>query len=56
LLFDGAATLSPPDASENDGRMMRWPILKPWVTDPSGIIVTLVMFVAFGVPTKNMFP
>ena len=54
--LDGAVTLSPPVTNENDGRRKRWLILNPWVTEPSGIIVTLLMFVPFGVPTKNTFP
>jgi len=56
LGLDGAVTLSPPDASENDGRRMRWPMLKLWVTEDNAIIVTFVMFAAFGVPTKNDCP
>ena len=52
----GAVTLSPPDASENDGRRMHWPMLKLWVTEDSAIIVTFVILVASAVPTKNDCP
>jgi hypothetical protein len=56
LPFDGAVTLSPPVASEKDGRMMRCPMLKPWVTEGSASSVTFEMLVASGVPTKNDCP
>ena len=56
LPFDGAVTLSPPVASEKDGRMMRCPMLKPWVTEGSASSVTFEMFGASGVPTKNDCP
>jgi hypothetical protein len=35
---------------------MRWLILKPCVTEEFAISVTLEMFVASGVPTKNDCP
>ena len=35
---------------------MRWPMLKPCVTEESAISVTLEMLVASGVPTKNDCP
>ena len=54
--LDGAVTLSPPPASEKEGRMIRWPMLKPWVTDERAIIVTFVILVASAVPTKNDCP
>jgi hypothetical protein len=56
LLFDGAVTLSPPVPSEKEGRQMRWPMLKPCVTEESAINDTLVTLVALGVPTKNGKP
>jgi hypothetical protein len=56
LLFVGAVTLRPPVTSEKEGRTMRCPILKPCVTEGSGIIVTFVILPASGVPTKNTSP
>jgi hypothetical protein len=56
LESEGAATFKPPVACENEGRIMRWLILKPCVTEVSGISVTLEMLVALGVPTKNDCP
>ena len=54
--FEGTVTLRPPVACENTGRLMRWPILKPCVTEESAISVTLEMLTASGVPTKNDSP
>jgi hypothetical protein len=56
LGFEGAVTFRPPVARENRGRLMRWPMLKPCVTDESAISVTLEMLAASGVPTKNDCP
>jgi len=56
LGLDGAVTLSPPDASEKEGRMIRWLMLKLCVTEESAIIVTFVILVASAVPTKNDCP
>jgi hypothetical protein len=56
LGLDGAVTLRPAVACENRGRLMRWPMLKPCVTEESAISVTLEMLVASGVPTKNDWP
>ena len=56
LPLAGAATFSPPPASEKEGRMIRWPMLKPCVTEGSAIIVTFVILVASAVPTKNDCP
>jgi len=56
LRFEGAVTFRPPVACENSGRLMRWPILKPCVTEDSAISVTLEMLAALGVPTKNDCP
>ena len=53
---EGPVTFTPPAACENEGRTMRWPILKPCVTEESAISVTLEMLVASGVPTKNDCP
>ena len=54
--FEGAVTFRPSVACENDGRLMRWLILKPCVTEESAISVTFEMFAALGVPTKNDSP
>ena len=54
--FEGAVTFKPPVAWEKAGRLMRWPMLKPWVTEESAISVTLEMFAASGVPSKNDCP
>ena len=54
--FEGTVTFRPPVACENRGRLMRWLMLKPCVTDESAISVTLEMLVASGVPTKNDCP
>ena len=54
--FEGAVTFRPPVTCENTGRLMRWPMLKPCVTDESVISVTLEMLVASGVPTKSDCP
>ena len=54
--FEGAVTFRPSVACENDGRLMRWLILKPCVTEESAISVTFEMFAASGVPTKNDSP
>jgi hypothetical protein len=56
LGFDGAVTFRPPCACENKGRLMRWPMLKPCVTEESAISVTSEMLVASGVPMKNDSP
>lgn len=56
LGFEGAVTFKPPVACENRGRLMRWLMLKPCVTEESAISVTLEMLVALGVPTKNDCP
>jgi hypothetical protein len=56
LRFEGAVTFRPPVACENKGRLMRWPMLKPCVTEESAISVTFEMLVASGVPTKNVCP
>jgi hypothetical protein len=56
LGFEGAVTFRPPVACEKLGRLMRCPMLKPWVTEESAISVTLEMFAASGVPTKNDWP
>jgi hypothetical protein len=56
LGFEGAVTVSPPVACENRGRLMRWPMLKPCVTEVSAISVTLEILVALVVPTKNDCP
>jgi hypothetical protein len=56
LGFEGATTFRPPVVCEKAGRLMRWPMLKPWVTEGSAISVTLEMFAASGVPTKNDCP
>ena len=54
--FAGAIALSPPAVGENEGRLMRWFILKPWVTEESAIKFTFVMSFASGVATKNESP
>ena len=36
--------------------MIRWPMLKPCVTEESAINVTFAILVASGVPTKNDCP
>ena len=54
--FEGDVTFRPPVACENIGRLMRWLILKPCVTEGSAISVTFEMLVASGVPTKNDCP
>ena len=46
----------PPLACEKAGRLIRWPILKPCVTEESAISVTFAMLAASGVPTKNDCP
>jgi hypothetical protein len=56
LGFEGAVTLRPPLACEKRGRLIRWPMLKPCVAEPSAISVTLEMLAASGVPTKNDCP
>jgi hypothetical protein len=56
LWFEGAVTFSPPLACENRGRLMRWPMFKPCVTEESAISVTFEMLVASGVPMKNDSP
>ena len=56
LGFEGAVTFRPPVACENTGRLMRWPMLTPCVTEESAISVTFEMLVALGVPTKNDCP
>jgi hypothetical protein len=56
LGFEGDVTFRPPVACENIGRLMRWLILKPCVTEGSAISVTFEMLVASGVPTKNDCP
>jgi hypothetical protein len=54
--FEGAVTFNPPVAWENTGRLMRWPMLKPCVTEESPINVILEMLGPSGVPTKNDSP
>ena len=54
--FEGAVTFRPPLACEKAGRFIRWPILKPCVTEESAISVTFAMLAASGVPTKNDCP
>ena len=54
--FEGVVTFRPPVACEKAGRVMRWFMLNPCVTDDSLISVTLEMLVASGVPTKNDCP
>ena len=54
--LDGAVTFRPSVACENKGRIMRWLILKPCVTEGSAISVTCEMLAALGVPTKNDCP
>ncbi len=56
MRLEGAVTFRPPLACEKAGRFIRWPMLKPCVTEPSAIIVTFEMLVALGVPTKNDCP
>jgi hypothetical protein len=56
LGFEGDVTFRPPVACENIGRLMRWLILKPCVTEGSAISVTFEMLAASGVPTKNDWP
>jgi hypothetical protein len=56
LGFEGAVRLRPPVASEKEGRLIRWVILKPCVTEGRAIMVTFAMLVASGVPTKNNCP
>ena len=56
MRFEGAVTFRPPVTCENSGRLMRWLMLKPCVTEESGISVTFEMLVALGVPTKNDCP
>ena len=54
--LERAVTFRPPLACENDGRIMRWLMLKPCVTEGSGRSVTFEMLGALGVPTKNDCP
>jgi hypothetical protein len=56
LGFEGTLTFRPPVACQNEGRLMRWPIFKPCVTEESAINVTFEILVASGVPTKNDCP
>jgi hypothetical protein len=56
LGLEGAVTVRPPVASENLGRLIRWPMLKPCVTEDSASSVTFEMAAASGVPTKNDCP
>jgi hypothetical protein len=56
LGFEGDVTFRPPVASENAGRLMRWPMLKPCVTDERASRVIFEMLVASGVATKNVCP
>ena len=56
MRLDGAVRFRPPVACENTGRLIRWPMLKPCVTEESASRVTLEMLVASGVPTKNDSP
>ena len=56
MAFEGAVTFRPPAPSEKGGRTMRWPMLKPCVTEESAISVTLEILVASDVPTKNDCP
>ena len=56
MALEGAVTLRPPLACENAGRLIRWPILKPCVTEESAISVALEMLAASGVATKNDCP
>ena len=54
--FEGAVTFRPPLVCENRGRLMRWAMSNPCVTEESVISVTLEMLGASGVPTKNDCP
>jgi hypothetical protein len=54
--FEGAVMFRPPLPCEKAGRLIRWPILKPCVTEESAISVTLEMLAASGVATKNDCP
>ena len=56
LGLEGAVTIRPAIVCKNKGRLMRWPILKPCVTEGSAIIVTFEMLAASGVPMKNGCP
>ena len=56
LAFEGAVTFRAPLACEKAGRLIRWPILKPCVTEESAISVTFEMLAASGVATKNDCP
>ena len=56
MALEGAVTFRPSLACENAGRFMRWPILKPCVTEESAISVTFEILAASGVPTKNGCP
>jgi hypothetical protein len=56
LGFEGTVTFRPPVACENRGRLMRWLMLKPCVTEGSAIRVTVEMLAALGVPTKKASP
>jgi hypothetical protein len=56
LGFEGAVTFRPPVACEKKGRLMRWLILKPCVTEESAISVTFEILGPSGVPTKNDSP
>ena len=56
MALDGDTTLSPPVPREKDGRQMRCPMLKPWVTEDREISTTFEMLVALGVVTKNDCP
>jgi hypothetical protein len=49
-------TFKPPAACENDARLMRWPMLKPCVTEDSAIKLIFEMLAPLGVPTKNDSP
>jgi hypothetical protein len=52
LESEGAVTFRPPVTCENNGPTMRWLILKPCVTEGSGMSVTFEMLAAL-VPMKN---
>lgn len=53
MRFEGAVTFNPPLACEKAGRQIRCVILNPCVTEGSAIMLTLVIDVALGVPTKT---
>jgi hypothetical protein len=56
LPFDGAVTVSEPEAAVNDIPTKRWSIPKAWVTAPFRTRTTEEMFAASGVDIVNAFP